>query len=39
MAIRGLAYQTGRGSVPTFRLGLTQTGATYDGFRGTPEAV
>lgn len=37
--VRALAFQFGRGEMPIFRLGKNITGAKYDGFRGTPEAL
>jgi hypothetical protein len=37
--VRGMAFHAGRGEIPIFRLGKQITGARYDGFRGTPEAL
>jgi Cdc6-like AAA superfamily ATPase len=37
--LRAMAHHFGRGETPIFRLGKKITGAAYDGFRGTSEAL
>jgi Cdc6-like AAA superfamily ATPase len=37
--VRALAYHTGRGNSPIFRMGFEHPGARYNGFAGQPEAI